>query len=130
MAYIYFISTGKNRGFNVLLFYGLFLSPGPVVQPNPNFPLLPHVRHPVNLNFIQQKKWTCISLLIRILVRNIAKQNSLLFASFDHKSFFNDFFFIFVQFCLITLICDTNVKYINTPIFEGVQKSVFISRVK
>lgn len=36
-------------------------------------------------------------------------------------------FIIFVQFlcfifCLITLICDTNVKYFNTPIFEGVQK--------
>lgn len=44
-------------------------------------------------------------------------------------------FIIFVQFlcfifCLITLICDTNVKYFNTPIFEGVQKSVFILCVK
>ncbi|KAM4574604.1 terminal uridylyltransferase 4 [Fundulus diaphanus] len=33
-----------------------FMGPGPVVRPNPNFPLVPHVRHPVNLNFIQQKK--------------------------------------------------------------------------
>ena len=29
---------------------------GSMVHPNPNFPLVPHVRHPVNLNFIQQKK--------------------------------------------------------------------------
>ncbi|XP_047231094.1 terminal uridylyltransferase 4 isoform X2 [Girardinichthys multiradiatus] len=33
-----------------------FMGPGSVVHPNPNFPLVPHVRHPVNLNFIQQKK--------------------------------------------------------------------------
>lgn len=33
------------------------LSSGSVVHPNPNFPLVPHVRHQVNLNFIQQKKW-------------------------------------------------------------------------
>ncbi|XP_067369100.1 terminal uridylyltransferase 4 isoform X2 [Channa argus] len=33
-----------------------FLGQGSVVHPNPNFPLVPHVRHPVNLNFIQQKK--------------------------------------------------------------------------
>ncbi|XP_037325740.2 terminal uridylyltransferase 4 isoform X1 [Pungitius pungitius] len=33
-----------------------FVAQGPAVQPNPNFPLLPHVRHPVNLNFVQQKK--------------------------------------------------------------------------
>lgn len=31
-------------------------------------------------------------------------------------------FFMFDFFCLITLICDTNVKYFNTPIFAGVQK--------
>lgn len=29
---------------------------GSVVHPNPNFPLVPHVRHQVNLNFIPQKK--------------------------------------------------------------------------
>uniref|UniRef100_A0A3B3U1Q0 CCHC-type domain-containing protein n=1 Tax=Poecilia latipinna TaxID=48699 RepID=A0A3B3U1Q0_9TELE len=29
---------------------------GSVVHPNPNFPLVPHVRHPVNMNYIQQKK--------------------------------------------------------------------------
>ncbi|CAG5862954.1 unnamed protein product [Menidia menidia] len=33
-----------------------FMAPGSVVHPNPNFPLVPHVRHQVNLNFIQQKK--------------------------------------------------------------------------
>uniref|UniRef100_A0A1A8DNP5 RNA uridylyltransferase n=1 Tax=Nothobranchius kadleci TaxID=1051664 RepID=A0A1A8DNP5_NOTKA len=33
-----------------------FMAQGSVVHPNPNFPLVPHVRHPVNLNFIQQKK--------------------------------------------------------------------------
>ncbi|XP_035863191.1 terminal uridylyltransferase 4 isoform X3 [Sander lucioperca] len=33
-----------------------FVGPGSVVHPNPNFPLVPHVRHQVNLNFIQQKK--------------------------------------------------------------------------
>ncbi|XP_069009017.1 terminal uridylyltransferase 4 [Embiotoca jacksoni] len=33
-----------------------FVAQGSVVHPNPNFPLVPHVRHPVNLNFIQQKK--------------------------------------------------------------------------
>ncbi|KAM4548007.1 terminal uridylyltransferase 4 isoform 2-T2 [Odontesthes bonariensis] len=33
-----------------------FMAPGSMVHPNPNFPLVPHVRHPVNLNFIQQKK--------------------------------------------------------------------------
>ncbi|XP_060890627.1 terminal uridylyltransferase 4 [Labrus mixtus] len=36
-----------------------FVTQGSVVHPNPNFPLVPHpvnVRHPVNLNFIQQKK--------------------------------------------------------------------------
>lgn len=30
--------------------------------------------------------------------------------------------FLCLIFCLITLICDTNVKYFNTPIFAGVQK--------
>ncbi|XP_061883934.1 terminal uridylyltransferase 4 [Entelurus aequoreus] len=30
--------------------------PGSVVHPNPNLPMVPHVRHPLNLNFIQQKK--------------------------------------------------------------------------
>ncbi|KAM9832244.1 terminal uridylyltransferase 4 [Neosynchiropus ocellatus] len=30
--------------------------PGSMVHPGPGFPLVPHVRHPVNLNFIQQKK--------------------------------------------------------------------------
>uniref|UniRef100_A0A3Q0STG0 Terminal uridylyl transferase 4 n=1 Tax=Amphilophus citrinellus TaxID=61819 RepID=A0A3Q0STG0_AMPCI len=33
-----------------------FMAQGSVMHPNPNFPLVPHVRHPVNLNFIQQKK--------------------------------------------------------------------------
>ncbi|XP_075901202.1 terminal uridylyltransferase 4 [Nelusetta ayraudi] len=33
-----------------------FMTPGSVVHPNPNFPLVQQVRHPVNLNFIQQKK--------------------------------------------------------------------------
>ncbi|XP_017289799.1 terminal uridylyltransferase 4 isoform X2 [Kryptolebias marmoratus] len=33
-----------------------FVAQGSVMHPNPNFPLVPHVRHPVNLNFIQQKK--------------------------------------------------------------------------
>ncbi|XP_039984565.1 terminal uridylyltransferase 4 isoform X2 [Xiphias gladius] len=33
-----------------------FMAQGSVVNPNPNFPLVPHVRHQVNLNFIQQKK--------------------------------------------------------------------------
>uniref|UniRef100_A0A3P9GYH2 CCHC-type domain-containing protein n=1 Tax=Oryzias latipes TaxID=8090 RepID=A0A3P9GYH2_ORYLA len=33
-----------------------FIAQGSVVHPNPNFPLVPHVRHQVNLNFIQQKK--------------------------------------------------------------------------
>lgn len=33
-----------------------FMGPGSVVHPNPNFPLVPHIRHPVNMNFIQQKK--------------------------------------------------------------------------
>ncbi|CAK6976408.1 terminal uridylyltransferase 4 isoform X3 [Scomber scombrus] len=33
-----------------------YVAQGSVVHPNPNFPLVPHVRHPVNLNFIQQKK--------------------------------------------------------------------------
>ncbi|XP_037553824.1 terminal uridylyltransferase 4 [Nematolebias whitei] len=33
-----------------------FVAQGSVLHPNPNFPLVPHVRHPVNLNFIQQKK--------------------------------------------------------------------------
>ncbi|XP_029003599.1 terminal uridylyltransferase 4 isoform X2 [Betta splendens] len=33
-----------------------FLPQGPVVHPNPNYPLVPHDRHQVNLNFIQQKK--------------------------------------------------------------------------
>ncbi|XP_056893412.1 terminal uridylyltransferase 4 [Takifugu flavidus] len=33
-----------------------YLNQGSVLHPNPNFPLLPQVRHPVNLNFIQQKK--------------------------------------------------------------------------
>uniref|UniRef100_A0A3Q3M563 RNA uridylyltransferase n=1 Tax=Mastacembelus armatus TaxID=205130 RepID=A0A3Q3M563_9TELE len=32
-----------------------FLTQGSVVHPNPNFPLVPHVQHQVNLNFIQQK---------------------------------------------------------------------------
>lgn len=31
-------------------------------------------------------------------------------------------FLCLIFFCLITLICDTNVKYFNTPIFAGVQK--------
>ncbi|XP_077440711.1 terminal uridylyltransferase 4 isoform X2 [Vanacampus margaritifer] len=30
--------------------------PGSVVHPNPNLHIVPHVRHPVNMNFIQQKK--------------------------------------------------------------------------
>ncbi|XP_051929272.1 terminal uridylyltransferase 4 isoform X1 [Hippocampus zosterae] len=30
--------------------------PGSVMHPNPNLPMVHHVRHPVNLNFIQQKK--------------------------------------------------------------------------
>nr|XP_061791065.1 terminal uridylyltransferase 4-like [Nerophis lumbriciformis] len=30
--------------------------PGSVVHLHPNMPMVPHVRHPVNLNFIQQKK--------------------------------------------------------------------------
>lgn len=30
--------------------------------------------------------------------------------------------FLMFYFCLITLICDTNVKYFNTPIFAGVQE--------
>lgn len=33
-----------------------FVTQGSVVHQNPNFPLVPHVRHQVNLNFIQQKK--------------------------------------------------------------------------
>ncbi|KAI3368359.1 hypothetical protein L3Q82_008066 [Scortum barcoo] len=33
-----------------------FVAQGSVVHQNPNFPLVPHVRHQVNLNFIQQKK--------------------------------------------------------------------------
>ncbi|XP_028299664.1 terminal uridylyltransferase 4, partial [Gouania willdenowi] len=33
-----------------------FIAPGSMVRPNPNFPMVPHIRHPVNLNFIQQKK--------------------------------------------------------------------------
>ncbi|XP_040896194.1 terminal uridylyltransferase 4 [Toxotes jaculatrix] len=33
-----------------------FMAQGSMVNPNPNFPLVPHVRHQVNLNFIQQKK--------------------------------------------------------------------------
>ncbi|CAJ1059444.1 terminal uridylyltransferase 4 [Xyrichtys novacula] len=33
-----------------------FVTQGSVVHPNPNFPLVPHARHQVNLNFIQQKK--------------------------------------------------------------------------
>ncbi|XP_051803116.1 terminal uridylyltransferase 4 [Acanthochromis polyacanthus] len=33
-----------------------FVAQGSVVHPNPSFPLVPHVRHQVNLNFIQQKK--------------------------------------------------------------------------
>ncbi|KAM4629544.1 terminal uridylyltransferase 4 [Polymixia lowei] len=33
-----------------------FMAQGSVVHPNQNFPLVPHVRHHVNLNFIQQKK--------------------------------------------------------------------------
>nr|XP_014266867.1 terminal uridylyltransferase 4 isoform X2 [Maylandia zebra] len=33
-----------------------FVAQGSMMHPNPNFPLVPHVRHPVNLNFIQQKK--------------------------------------------------------------------------
>ncbi|XP_062251236.1 terminal uridylyltransferase 4 isoform X1 [Platichthys flesus] len=33
-----------------------FMPQGSVVNPNPNFPLVPHVRHSVNLNFLQQKK--------------------------------------------------------------------------
>ncbi|XP_038142985.1 terminal uridylyltransferase 4 isoform X1 [Cyprinodon tularosa] len=34
-----------------------FMGPaGSVVHHNPNFPLVPHVQHPVNRNFIQQKK--------------------------------------------------------------------------
>lgn len=61
------------------------------------------------------------------MVSNITKQNYVLFASFDHEKIFKMNFIIFVQFlsfifCLIALICDTNVKYFNTPIFEGVQK--------
>lgn len=68
--------------------------------------------------------------LIRFMVSEITKQNYVLFASFDHKEIFKMNFIIFVQFlsfifCLITLICDTNVKYFNTPVFEGVQKKCF-----
>ncbi|XP_034035296.1 terminal uridylyltransferase 4 [Thalassophryne amazonica] len=33
-----------------------FLTQGSVGHPSPGFPLIPHVRHQVNLNFIQQKK--------------------------------------------------------------------------
>uniref|UniRef100_A0A3Q3X2J6 CCHC-type domain-containing protein n=1 Tax=Mola mola TaxID=94237 RepID=A0A3Q3X2J6_MOLML len=33
-----------------------FMTQGSVVHPNPNFQLVPQVRHQVNLNFIQQKK--------------------------------------------------------------------------
>uniref|UniRef100_A0A671UX61 Terminal uridylyl transferase 4 n=1 Tax=Sparus aurata TaxID=8175 RepID=A0A671UX61_SPAAU len=33
-----------------------FVTQGSVMHQNPNFPLVPHVRHQVNLNFIQQKK--------------------------------------------------------------------------
>ncbi|XP_056270531.1 terminal uridylyltransferase 4 [Pseudoliparis swirei] len=33
-----------------------FAAQGSVVRPNPNSPLVPHVRHQLNLNFIQQKK--------------------------------------------------------------------------
>lgn len=29
---------------------------GSVVHPTPNFPVVPHVRHPINLSFLQQKK--------------------------------------------------------------------------
>ncbi|XP_044055274.1 terminal uridylyltransferase 4 isoform X2 [Siniperca chuatsi] len=32
-----------------------FVAQGSVVHPNPNFPMVPHVRHQVNLNFIQKK---------------------------------------------------------------------------
>lgn len=51
-------------------------------------------------------------------------------ASFDHKDFKKMNFIIFVQFlcfifCFVTLICDTNVKYFNIPIFAGVQKKCF-----
>lgn len=68
--------------------------------------------------------------LIRLMVSKTTHK-----ASFDHKTIFKMNFIIFVQFlsftfCVITLICDTNVKYFNTPVFEGVQKSVFILCVK
>ncbi|KAK6313836.1 hypothetical protein J4Q44_G00152950 [Coregonus suidteri] len=33
-----------------------FMSQGSVVHPNQHYPLLPHGRHHVNLNYIQQKK--------------------------------------------------------------------------
>ncbi|XP_076010555.1 terminal uridylyltransferase 4 [Genypterus blacodes] len=33
-----------------------FMAQGSVVHPNPNFPLVPHVRNQVNMSFIQQKK--------------------------------------------------------------------------
>ncbi|KAK5869454.1 hypothetical protein PBY51_024169 [Eleginops maclovinus] len=46
-----FIQQG-NGGFQP----GKPFGQGSMVHPNPNFPMVPHVRHPVNLNFIQQKK--------------------------------------------------------------------------
>lgn len=33
---------------------------------------------------------------------------------------------MFYFFGLITLICDTNVKYFNAPVFEGGLKKVFL----
>ncbi|KAF3835533.1 hypothetical protein F7725_028091, partial [Dissostichus mawsoni] len=73
-----FIQQG-NGGFQP----GKPFGQGSMVLPNPNFPMVPHVRHPVNLNFLQQR--------------------------------------IFIS-CLITLICDTNVKYFNTPFLRGSKK--------
>lgn len=74
-------------------------------------------------------------LLIRFIVSNANKSKLSTLHHLITRIFKNEFYhfctvFMFYFFCLITLICDTNVKYFNTPIFAGVQKSVFILCVK
>lgn len=81
-----------------------------------------HPTEKVNLHFF----------LIRCMVGSATNQ---LLCTLHHlitRLFKNEFYHFCTVcfFCRITLICDTNVKYFNTPIFAGGQKSVFILCVK
>lgn len=123
----FFITFGKETFFSKGFLFSLFRFYDASESQLPTGPSCPASSesefHPT-----EEVNWHLF--LIRLMVSKTTHK-----ASFDHKTIFKMNFIIFVQFlsftfCVITLICDTNVKYFNTPVFEGVQKSVFILCVK